>query len=303
LLSCRRVLTGRAGELIDSWCGKEAQLLSESASKEILETYCLPVNETFVVYNLEQGRKKADSLGYPVVLKNNDPAHYYKSDSHGVHLALHNQGALEQAWAELEAVAGLPGTHGFTVQRMIEPGTFELHLGARTDLEFGPYIFLGMSGLLARKRVEEAVILPPLNRLLAGKLIEKSWLESCRQWLPFELEKLEEILVRITPYPNQYESHAVLRDGTKVLIRPIKPEDAEAHYAFISSFSRETSYYRFFSYGKDLADDQMTRFTQIDYDREMAIIAVVERDGRELTIGVNRLVYYAHSDVQITIKC
>ncbi len=333
----------RAGELIDSWCGKEAQLLSESASKEILETYCLPVNETFVVYNLEQGRKKADSLGYPVVLKNNDPAHYYKSDSHGVHLALHNQGALEQAWAELEAVAGLPGTHGFTVQRMIEPGTFELHLGARTDLEFGPYIFLGMSGLLARKRVEEAVILPPLNRLLAGKLIEKSWLESCRQWLPFELEKLEEILVRIsqlaidfsqiqeidinplmisdnnfyivdakivlkdrglkspdhlaiTPYPNQYESHAVLRDGTKVLIRPIKPEDAEAHYAFISSFSRETSYYRFFSYGKDLADDQMTRFTQIDYDREMAIIAVVERDGRELTIGVNRLVYYAHSD-------
>ncbi len=333
----------RAGELIALQCGKEAKLLSESASKEILETYCLPINETFVVYNFEQGRKKADSLGYPVVLKNNDPVHYYKSDSHGVHLALHSQGALEQAWVELEVVFGSPGTHGFTVQRMIEPATFELHLGARTDLEFGPYIFLGMGGLLARKRIEEVVILPPLNRLLAGKLIKKSWLESCRQWLPFELEKLEEILVRIsqlvidfsqiqeidinplmisdnnfyivdakivlqerglkspdhlaiTPYPNQYESHVVLRDGTKVLIRPIRPEDAEAHYTFVSSFSRETSYYRFFSYGKDLADDQMTRFTQIDYDREMAIIAVVEQGGQEVTIGVNRLVYYAHSD-------
>lgn len=333
----------RAGELIASQCGKEAKLLSESAGKEILKTYCLPVNETFVVYSLEQGRKKADNLGYPVVLKNNDPAHYYKSDFHGVHLALHSRVALEHAWVELEAVAGLPGTNGLTVQRMIGPGTFELHLGVRTDLEFGPYIFLGMSGLLARMRVVEAVILPPLNRLLAGKLIKKSWLESCRQWLPFELEKLEEILVRIsqlaidfpriqeidinplmisdnnfyivdakivlkdrglkspdhlaiTPYPNQYESHAVLRDGTKVLIRPIRPEDAEAHYLFVSSFSRETSYYRFFSYGKELADEQMTRFTQIDYDREMAIIAVVEKDGRELTIGVNRLVYYAHSD-------
>ncbi len=333
----------RAGELIDSRCGKEALLLSESASKEILGTYCLPVNETFVVYSLEQGKERAHSLGYPLVLKNNDPAHYYKSDFHGVHLALYDRGALEQAWAKLEAAVGLPGPHGFTVQRMIEPGRFELNLGMRTDLEFGPYIFLGMSGLLARKRIEEAVILPPLNRLLAGKLIEKSWLESCRRWLPFEIEKLEEILVRlsqlaidfsqiqevdinplmisdnnfyivdakivlqdrglkspdhlaITPYPNQYESHAVLRDGTEVLIRPIRPEDAEAHYAFISSFSRETSYYRFFSFEKELADEQMTRFTQIDYDREMAIIAVVERGGRELTIGVNRLVYYAHSD-------
>ena len=333
----------RAGKLINLQAEKEAKLLSESASKEILETYCLPVNKTFVVHTLEQAQKRAASLGYPLVLKNNDPAHYYKSDFHGVHLALHSRQALEQAWKKLQEVSGPPGPHGFTVQRMVEPGTFELNLGARTDLEFGPYIFLGMSGLLARKRVGETVVLPPLNRLLAGKLIKKSWIESCRQWLPFELEKLEEILVRlsqlaidfsqiqeidinplmisdnnfyivdakivlqergltspdhlaITPYPNQYESHAVLRDGTKVLIRPIRPEDAEAHYAFVSSFSRETSYYRFFSYEKELADEQMTRFTQIDYDREMAVIAVLERDGQEMTIGVNRLVYYAHSD-------
>jgi len=124
----------RAGELINSRCGKEAQLLSESASKEILKTYCLPINETFVVYNLEQGRKMADNLGYPVVLKNNDPVLYYKSDFHGVHLALHSQRALEQAWAELEAVFGSPGTHGFTVQRMIGSGNFELHLGTRTEI-------------------------------------------------------------------------------------------------------------------------------------------------------------------------
>jgi len=333
----------QAGELVAAQCGKEATLLSESASKKILATYCLPVNKTFVVYNLEQGLKRAKSLGYPLVLKNNDPAHYYKSDFRGVHLALRDRRAFKQAWLVLSADTGLPGTHGFTVQRMIEPATFELHLGARTDLEFGPYIFLGMSGLLARKRIDEVVILPPLNRFLAGKLIEKSWLQSCRQWLPFKLEKLEEILVRlsqlvidfpriqeidlnplmirdnnfhivdakivleerglkapdhlaVTPYPNQYESHAVLKDGTEVFIRPIRPEDAEAHYAFVSSFSRETSYYRFFSYGKEMTDEQMTRFTQIDYDREIAIIAVVEEGGQEMTIGVNRLVYYAHSD-------
>ncbi len=333
----------RAGDLIAVRSGRKARRLSESAGKEILAAYRLPVNETRVVRSLEQAVEQAAALGYPVVLKNNDPTHYYRSDFQGVHLGLPDRDALARAWTALEAANGPPGVHGFTVQKMIGPGTVDLHLGTRTDREFGPYIFLGMGGLPARTRAGEAVILPPLNRLLAGKLIEKSWLHSCRQWLPFELEKLEEILVRLsqlvvdfpqlleinidplmfhdgsfqvvdvkvvlqdrglvspehlatTPYPNQYESHAVLRDGTKVLIRPIRPEDAEAHYAFVSSFSRQTSYYRFFSYEKELDDQQMSRFTQIDYDREMAIIAVVERDGREMTIGVNRLVYYAHSD-------
>ncbi|RLB70532.1 MAG: hypothetical protein DRH04_03420 [Deltaproteobacteria bacterium] len=333
----------QAEDLIASWSGKEPRRLSESAGKEILEAYRLPVNETRVVRSFAEAVEQAAAIGYPVVLKNNDPAHYYRSDFQGVRLGLSDRDALARAWMALEAANGLSGDHGFTVQKMIGPGAIDLHLGTRTDREFGPYIFLGMCGLSARMRANEAVILPPLNRLLAGKLIEKSWLHSCRQWLPFELEKLEEILVRLsqlvvdfpqlleidvdplmfhdgrfqvvdvkvvlqdrglvapehlatTPYPNQYEFHAVLRDGTKVLVRPIRPEDAEAHYAFVSSLSRQTSYYRFFSYEKELDDQQMSRFTQIDYDREIAIIAVVEQDGREVTIGVNRLVYYAHSN-------
>ncbi len=100
----------------------------------------------------------------------------------------------------------------------------------------------------------------------------------------------------IMPYPGQYRSEVRLDDGTRILIRPIKPEDEEKHFAFFHSLSRQTNYYRFFSYRKQLTREQITRFTQIDYDREMAIIALVRENGREKTIGVNRMVYYPHRD-------
>ncbi len=100
----------------------------------------------------------------------------------------------------------------------------------------------------------------------------------------------------IMPYPSQYQFHETLADGTRILIRPIKPEDEEKHFAFFHSLSRQTNYYRFFSYRKKLTHEQITRFTQIDYDREMAIIALIEEDGKEKTIGVNRLAYYPQED-------
>ncbi|MBE0617955.1 MAG: N-acetyltransferase, partial [Proteobacteria bacterium] len=98
------------------------------------------------------------------------------------------------------------------------------------------------------------------------------------------------------PYPNQYESAGRLKDGTPVFFRPIKPEDAPSHYAFLRSLSVETLYNRFFGFRKDVSDEQMVRFTQIDYDREMAIVARVARDGVEETVAVNRLVYDPHED-------
>ncbi|MBN2333173.1 MAG: bifunctional acetate--CoA ligase family protein/GNAT family N-acetyltransferase [Deltaproteobacteria bacterium] len=100
----------------------------------------------------------------------------------------------------------------------------------------------------------------------------------------------------IMPYPHQYQFFATLADGTRLLIRPIKPEDEEKHFAFFHSLSRQTNYYRFFSYRKKLSHEQISRFTQIDYDREMAIIALVEENGVDTTIGVNRLAYYPQDD-------
>jgi acetyltransferase len=100
----------------------------------------------------------------------------------------------------------------------------------------------------------------------------------------------------IAPYPNEYEFCDQLKDGRKVLIRPIRPEDEDLHHELFKSLSRQTNYFRFFSYRRHLTHEQAARFTQIDYDREMAIIALIKDNGRERSIGVNRLTYQARND-------
>ncbi|MGO9817365.1 MAG: GNAT family N-acetyltransferase [Acidocella sp.] len=91
----------------------------------------------------------------------------------------------------------------------------------------------------------------------------------------------------ISPYPadliTTYEAK-----GMKLIIRPIRPEDADAHIALISRVTPEDMRYRFFSPMRSLPVEQITRMTDVDYRREMAFIAKNEVTGA--TMGVARLV-------------
>jgi acetyltransferase len=92
----------------------------------------------------------------------------------------------------------------------------------------------------------------------------------------------------IHPYPSHLESDYQLADGTEVVIRPIRPEDAQIEQAFVRDLSPKAKYFRFMQTLHELTPEMLVRFTQIDYDREMAFIAVVEQQGKELEIGVAR---------------
>ncbi len=92
----------------------------------------------------------------------------------------------------------------------------------------------------------------------------------------------------IYPYPAYLVQEWQLPDGTDITIRPIRPEDAEIEQEFVRSLSDEAKYFRFMDTIHELSQIQLVRFTQIDYDREMALIAVTEKDGREVQIGVAR---------------
>ena len=94
----------------------------------------------------------------------------------------------------------------------------------------------------------------------------------------------------ITPYPAQYTYNVELENDLKVLIRPIRPEDEPNEREMFASFSQETLYFRFFGYIKDITHDMLTRFTQIDYNREIALIGEIKEDGKTKMIGVSRLV-------------
>jgi acetyltransferase len=98
----------------------------------------------------------------------------------------------------------------------------------------------------------------------------------------------------IHPYP----SHLVLTwqpgEGPQVTLRPIRPEDAEMEQAFVRSLSAESRYFRFMDTLRELTPLMLVRFTQIDYDREMAFVATVPQGGAESEIGVAR--YVANPD-------
>ena len=92
----------------------------------------------------------------------------------------------------------------------------------------------------------------------------------------------------IHPYPAHLVTHWQLPDGTDITIRPMRPEDAAIEQEFVRHLSEEAKYFRFMHAVQELSEPMLVRFTQLDYDRELALIAVTEEQGREVEIGVCR---------------
>ncbi len=94
----------------------------------------------------------------------------------------------------------------------------------------------------------------------------------------------------IVPYPRRYEE-TLDWHGLRVTIRPIRPEDEAAHSEFVASMTPDDLRMRFFSAVRSFDHSQLARMTQIDYDREMALIATVEDEhGATHTLGVVRAI-------------
>jgi len=98
----------------------------------------------------------------------------------------------------------------------------------------------------------------------------------------------------IRPYPKEWERRMQLQNSTAILLRPVRPEDEPLYPPFLKRISPEDLRLRFFGPVKDFSHDFIARFTQIDYARAMAFLAIDEASGEML--GVGRLHTMAHSD-------
>lgn len=91
----------------------------------------------------------------------------------------------------------------------------------------------------------------------------------------------------IQPYPKWLEEQASMGDGRTILLRPIRPEDEAMQQVLMSRMSRQDIRYRFFRYVGNFDHMEMARFTQIDYDREMAFVAIAsDADGKPESLGI-----------------
>ncbi|RTL48668.1 MAG: GNAT family N-acetyltransferase [Rhodocyclaceae bacterium] len=92
----------------------------------------------------------------------------------------------------------------------------------------------------------------------------------------------------IHPYPAYLQEDFIAKDGRQVHIRPIQPEDAHLAQYFVQHLSQESRYFRFMNTIRELSPVQLVRLTQIDYDREMALVALSDEEGASREVGVVR---------------
>jgi len=196
----------RVEEVIDAARGEGRTLLTEYEAKEVLSAYGIPTVETRVATTPEEAVEAAEAIGYPVVLKLHSRTVTHKTDVGGVKLDLPDEGAVREAFVEIERrlreSAGSGHFDGVTVQPMAKLDGYELILGSSVDPQFGPVLLFGSGGQLVEVYRDRALALPPLTTTLARRTMEQTRiheaLKGVRGRAPVDLGALERLLVRFS---------------------------------------------------------------------------------------------------------
>ena len=328
-----------ARRLIVTALGARKSWLDPEETAAVLAVYGIPITANYVADNPDRAASVAATIGFPVVLKVRSPDITHKSDVGGVALNLGNADRVRQeAMAMLERVtAARPEARvdGFLLQRMVRrAGAVELLVGLVEDPIFGPVVAFGGGGIAVEVVRDTSLELPPLNALLARRLMGRTrvWqlLQGYRGRPPANIEAVIEVLIRlgqlaadhpeireldinplladaagvvaldarlrvtlaggtgavrlaIAPYPQHLESVERLRDGTELRMRPLRPEDEPLLHDLAAHMSHEDLRLRFFTPVRGLTHAVAARLSQLDYDRELALLA--ELDGVALGVA------------------
>lgn len=325
---------------------EERSILHQYESLEVLKAYQIPTIRTQVAKNSDEAKSIASEMGYPVVMKALSPQVIHKSQVGGVILNVYSPGQVSIFFKELaKRIKNYNRKalfQGVIIQPMIQERSVELLVGAMKNLQFGPIIVFGRGGVDTEWFKDISMGFPPLNQILARRLMEKTKIYEhlTSNDSNSEITHIENILVRfsklvtdfpeikeidinpivfqkgkplaldarivinkqktsqkvksrehltIAPYPKKYVADWKLKNDTRVLLRPIMPEDEGLFKELFNSFSEETMRFRFFQVIKNISHETLIRYCNLDYDRELAIIAETSTKEKRI-VGVGRLI-------------
>jgi len=142
--------------------------LSTVESMELLADYGVPVVATVAAGSAEQACAAAAQVGYPVVLKTDEPGIAHKSDVGGVRLNLADPVAVADAYTDVASRLGL----AVSVSAMAGPGV-ELALGVVRDPQLGPMVMVAAGGVLIEVLADRVLAVPPLDRQRSLALLDR----------------------------------------------------------------------------------------------------------------------------------
>ena len=203
-------------------------------------------------------------------------------------LIMLGEGGVE--WrAEDQAAVALPPLNMNLARYLVIQAIKNKKIRGRSALR--PLDIAGLSQLLVQ--VSNLIVdCPEIQRLDIHPLLasgnEFTALDVTLGLAPFSGDSESRLAIR--PYPHQLEEWVVMKNGDRCLFRPILPEDEPQLLAFIAQVTKEDLYYRYFSEINEFTHDDLANMTQIDYDREMAFVAVRTSAEKSEILGVTRAI-------------
>ena len=340
-------------KILDKTIAEGRRTLTEYETYKLLANYGIPVTKNALATSAKEAASMASQIGFPVAMKILSPDILHKTDVNGVKLNIRSPEQVKEAYKEiLKSVkehAPKAKIDGVIVQEMVSK-RYEILIGSKDDLIFGPVIVFGMGGVAVEIFKDINIGLPPLNMALARRMIEETKIHKLLKgyrgmegvdlraiqfllykfaYLIMDFPEIKEIDMNpiavdkkgsvvldakvvldtdikkqrrpyehlvISPYPKEYVKKTKLKNGKKVTLRPIRPEDEPLEAEMFTHFSKETQRFRFFTLIKDITHQLLIRYTQIDYDREMAIIAELTENKKKKMAGVVRLIADAYNE-------
>ncbi|MEO0996915.1 MAG: GNAT family N-acetyltransferase [Pseudomonadota bacterium] len=337
-----------ARQIVRRALGDDRDVLNTLESKALLAAFNIPVVTSVPAADAGAALTVAEGIGFPVAMKIHSPDITHKTDVDGVRLGIAHGREVETTFQELVDNARRHSPDATIDGVLIEPmwqvrDGRELMVGVTSDPTFGPVLTIGLGGTLVEVLGDRAVALPPLNRLLARRMIRSTraagYLDAFRGKPAADVRAVEDTLLRLSnlvcelpqiaeldinplvvgaagamaldarvvlrkaspaareyahmaihPYPVKLAGEHILGDGTRLTIRPIRPEDAGLEREFVDGLSDRSRYLRFMYAMRTITPRMVSRFTQIDYDREMALVALSGHDAKTRQIAVARYV-------------
>ena len=294
--------TAEAHNLLQQAIAEGATSLDTHEVQPILQAYGLHTLPTWIASDSAEAVHIAEQIGYPVALKLRSPDIPHKSEVQGVMLYLRTATEVQQAanaimlgeggveWRpEEQAVVALPPLNMNLARYLVIQGIKNKKIRARSALR--PLDIAGLSQLLVQ--VSNLIVdCPEIQRLDIHPLLasagEFTALDVTLDIAPFTGDNESRLAIR--PYPHQLEEWVELKNGERCLFRPILPEDEPHLQQFISQVTKEDLYYRYFSEINEFTHEDLANMTQIDYDREMAFVAVRCKNNQQEILGVTRAI-------------
>jgi acetyltransferase len=186
---------------------KHRTALTQAEVDRFLDAYAIPRAKGSLAKTVQQASIIASDVGYPVVLKIASEEILHKTDIGGVIADIATPQALRESYDLImeRARKSKPDAKidGVYVQEMIKNVDFELILGSKKDRDFGAVLLFGMGGIGVELLKDVAIGLPPLNQVLAKRVLEETKIyqalsKGLRNKPPVDLRTLEEVMVRFS---------------------------------------------------------------------------------------------------------